>query len=530
MSLPLYTIIPGILVILTIYALTQSNKNLKVVKNPLFFLVCAFSLWFAAEQTWNIYDLILNIDPYPSIADFFYISAPIIMFISLILFLKSLHNKISKKKIIFSSIISIIILIPTLVATYNVSFEDDPIEVFVGLIYPIVDAILLVPAIIIILFLIKEQKNIFWMMMLIGIICFLVADTIFLFLIIDDSYHEDHLVDTLWIVSYVVWAFAMFHYIQITKQQKIQKNEIIGFDNLHESKKPAQIGINLLIVIINITMIIGLASIFSYIDVDNEGVVTLSFILIMIIVVFSSVIIFLNINSNRILQKRTKELEKISFEMIKSEKMLSIGQLASRISHDLRNPLTVIQSSLENFKILYGIDNDKQKHYEKIERSINRMTHQIEDVLDFVREKHPVLKQYSLGKLITESIDSIDIPKNIEIIFPEKDIKIFCDERQFSAVLNNLILNGIQAIDDIGTIKITCTEKDDKNIIVIKDSGHGIPKENLEHVFEPLFTTKMQGTGLGLASVKSIIEAHKGKISLTSTPTTFTIIIPKIAN
>ena len=99
----IYIIIPSLLVILSIYALIQFKKIKEISKKPLLLLTCAFILWFAAEQTWNFYEHVLEIDPYPSLADLFYITAPIVMFFALISYLKSLNYKISKNKIILSS-------------------------------------------------------------------------------------------------------------------------------------------------------------------------------------------------------------------------------------------------------------------------------------------------------------------------------------------------------------------------------------------------------------------------------------------
>jgi len=113
-------------------------------------------------------------------------------------------------------------------------------------------------------------------------------------------------------------------------------------------------------------------------------------------------------------------------------------------------------------------------------------------------------------------------------IVPENDIDITCDQRQLSIVLNNLILNGIQSIENNGVIKISIDEDIDEIIIQVEDSGIGIPTDRLGKIFEPLFTTKQRGTGLGLASVKAIIESHGGIISVTSPPTIFTITLPKI--
>ena len=132
-----------------------------------------------------------------------------------------------------------------------------------------------------------------------------------------------------------------------------------------------------------------------------------------------------------------------------------------------------------------------------------------------------------LSQIIEESTDSLTIPWNVTLILPKNDVEFFADGRLFSRVLNNLILNGIQTIDVKGVVEIMCEENNDAIVIQVKDSGRGIPKENLDKIFEPLFTTKQQGTGLGLASVQSIIESHGGIISVTSPPTVFTITLPK---
>jgi two-component system sensor histidine kinase HydH len=143
-----------------------------------------------------------------------------------------------------------------------------------------------------------------------------------------------------------------------------------------------------------------------------------------------------------------------------------------------------------------------------------------------VQGKETTLQKTKFSEILSESMDSLIIPENVEVILPKNDIEFLADKKLFSIALNNLILNGIQAIDGKGILDVTVEEKDSV-IIQVKDSGKGIPKENLNKIFEPLFTTKMQGTGLGLSSVKSIVESHGGIISVTSPPTIFTITLPK---
>jgi len=223
------------------------------------------------------------------------------------------------------------------------------------------------------------------------------------------------------------------------------------------------------------------------------------------------------------LERRLAVLEK----QLEEEKFTTVGRFASKMAHDLRNPLSIIQLSLENLKLLYGADPIKQKQFDKIDRSIDRITHQVEGVLDFVREIPMTLEKTSLSKVIHESLDSITIPDNIKLILPKNDIDLICDKKQLAVGLNNLILNSIQAIKKNGTITLTNKENNNSIIITIKDSGSGISKDRINDIFEPLFTTKQQGTGLGLASVKSIVKAHAGNISVTSPPTIFTITLPQ---
>ena len=101
------------------------------------------------------------------------------------------------------------------------------------------------------------------------------------------------------------------------------------------------------------------------------------------------------------------------------------------------------------------------------------------------------------------------------------------DEQKIEVVLVNLIFNAIQAVGKNGTIEITLSDTNDETIIEVKDSGPGIEIKPIEKIFDPLTTSKQQGTGLGLASVKNIVTQHEGRISVTNNPTTFIIRIPK---
>jgi signal transduction histidine kinase len=142
--------------------------------------------------------------------------------------------------------------------------------------------------------------------------------------------------------------------------------------------------------------------------------------------------------------------------------------------------------------------------------------------------KNPIKKeQVNIKVLLDNVLDNMQIPANISIDVSECSFNANVDKIKMESVLSNLILNSIQAIEGNGKITVSMEEKDSQHHITIVDSGKGIDSKIINDIFEPLFSTKMEGTGLGLASVKTIIEAHGGTISVTSPPTIFTIILPK---
>jgi signal transduction histidine kinase len=211
---------------------------------------------------------------------------------------------------------------------------------------------------------------------------------------------------------------------------------------------------------------------------------------------------------------------------LKLEKLAAIGELSSRLAHDMRNPLNNINLSIQLLKTKYKDVVDEEK-FDTIENSLDRITHQIKDVMDFVRTREPSLNLWKLNTLLKESIDKIKIPEEIKVILPKEDVLILCDKEQIEILFINMILNSIESIQEKGWIKIEANESPKFTEIQISDSGSGIPEEYIDKIFEPLFTLKDRGTGLGLASCKNIINSHGGKISVHNNPTTFIITIPK---
>jgi two-component system sensor histidine kinase HydH len=258
-----------------------------------------------------------------------------------------------------------------------------------------------------------------------------------------------------------------------------------------------------------------------------------SLILLTLLVVFSSIIVLLNTKLANAVENKSMKIKELSRELVKTERLSAIGELAARLSHDLRNPLSVIKSSVE---ITMLRNNDKfstqdKEVMQRINKAIIRMTNQIDDVLNYVKQTPIEKNKVTLSTCIKNVIGWISIPTRIEITVKENDVIIFADEGKLEIVFSNIIRNAIEAIgDNSGSIEIKIQDIGEQVIIEIIDSGEGIKEDNMNMIFEPLYTTKQIGTGLGLVSCKNIIEQHDGKITVKNNPTTFTITLPKKSN
>lgn len=228
--------------------------------------------------------------------------------------------------------------------------------------------------------------------------------------------------------------------------------------------------------------------------------------------------------------KLEQELREKTKRLIQAERLSAIGELSARLAHDLRNPLTVIKGVVEIAKTrknLNGISfSDKQ--IDMMERAIMRMSNQIDDVLEFVKIQSLRTTRNSLLETIGLSLAKVKKTDEIKIEIPNKDIEFVYDADKIEVVFDNLIINAFEAINGKGKITIRINDLENEVVIEVEDSGVGVPDELIPNIFEPLFTTKKRGTGLGLASCKSIVEQHGGSISVKNKPSVFTIKLPKM--
>ena len=217
-------------------------------------------------------------------------------------------------------------------------------------------------------------------------------------------------------------------------------------------------------------------------------------------------------------------------DLIKKEKMSAVGELTARISHDLRNPLSIITLTIESLELRINkkMDPKLEEQLPILRDAVARVNHQISQVMGFVKTIPLDIELVSIAKILDDSIKNIHLPKNIIVTLPENDFSLMADSIQLSVAFSNILSNSVDAIGEgEGSIIIRTINGKNNLVLEFEDSGDGISEEHMQKIFDPLFTTKHHGTGLGLSSVRAIIECHGGTISVKSPPTVFTVALPQ---
>jgi signal transduction histidine kinase len=219
-------------------------------------------------------------------------------------------------------------------------------------------------------------------------------------------------------------------------------------------------------------------------------------------------------------RKRTEEaaLKAAEERFLKAERLAAIGQLAGMVGHDLRNPLTSIKNAtyILRKKQANFIGDSGNEMLSVIDRSVDHANTIVCDLLDYSRELHLELEEYSPKSLVNYVILSISIPNNIKISEKTETTNMWLDVNKMQRVFTNLIKNAIDAMPNGGSLEVTSCQKGEIVEFTFADTGSGMSEDVIAKIFTPLFTTKAQGMGFGLAICKRIIEAHGGKIAVES--------------
>ena len=238
------------------------------------------------------------------------------------------------------------------------------------------------------------------------------------------------------------------------------------------------------------------------------------------------------------LEERTRDLKDAQEQLVRSEKLTALGKLAGTLGHEIKAPLSVIKHSFEFLKIRLDRDADVKigKHLNIVHAKLDTIDKNIDDVLDFARTKKLQSIDIDPEKLVEDTLKDIPVPANIKIV---RDLgsrlpRITVDETQIQQAFHNIISNAMDAMDAIdamdamdamdegGTLTVSTNKQINDNAgrefvtISFRDTGEGISPDHLGKIFEPLFSTKVKGTGLGLVACENVIHAHGGSIEVSS--------------
>ena len=243
------------------------------------------------------------------------------------------------------------------------------------------------------------------------------------------------------------------------------------------------------------------------------------------------------------LQSYSEHLEELveerTSQLKDAERMAGIGETAAMIGHDLRNPLQGLQYVVDLQKMRTERISPEERGvqdwenvavlFDRISEQVFYMDKIVGDLQDYARPITPEHEALSVGQLISDVLESIPHADGVRIVTNIPDLRVMADPHLMRRVFGNLILNAIQAMPDGGTLTVSASAEDGSVAIRVHDTGGGVSDELKGKLFKPLFTGKAKGTGLGLAVVKRIIDAHGGTISFESVKgmgTTFTVTLP----
>ncbi|HEX5251254.1 MAG TPA: ATP-binding protein [Gaiellales bacterium] len=227
------------------------------------------------------------------------------------------------------------------------------------------------------------------------------------------------------------------------------------------------------------------------------------------------------------------ELSETQARLVFQERLAAIGQVAAAVGHELRNPLGVLTNSLYLIRTaLPSGDTERiERHLATADREIGAAVVIVEGLLDFARQSEPELEEFDLDDLVDEALTVAAPPAGIDVARRTLDDVggVRGDRQQLRQVLLNLLTNAYAAIDGEGVIMIDAVADGKRVEIRVSDTGVGMDEDTVNHIFDPFYTRKAKGIGLGLAVTRRIVEAHGGTIAVRSAPgegTTFAVKLP----
>jgi signal transduction histidine kinase len=271
----------------------------------------------------------------------------------------------------------------------------------------------------------------------------------------------------------------------------------------------------------NTEYVLGVFEIIQDLTEEYKSLVQIQYLVFGLSIVIMGMIfialLFIVRKAERIIDERAKEQRELEAQLHQAERLAALGEMVAGVSHEIRNPLGIIRSTAELLGSMPDSHESKAKLTGLIIEESSRLNNIVTEFLDFARPQEPNLQDCFLNEILR---------KNILFLQPELDkkgillhdnlgqrsLKLRADPQLLYRSFLNIFINAVQSMKNGGAITVTVEEEDDCYLVAIADNGSGISEENLSKIFNPFFSTKERGSGLGLSIVRKIIEGHRGEI------------------
>ena len=225
--------------------------------------------------------------------------------------------------------------------------------------------------------------------------------------------------------------------------------------------------------------------------------------------------------AEKMIEERVRTQRELETQLNQAERLAALGEMVAAVSHEIKNPLGIIRSTSELLGGMPGADDAQKRLSQVITEESTRLNRIVTEFLDFARPQVPNFERCDLKEILEKNLlflgpelekRKIEVHHNLD----GKSLLLMADHGLLYRAFLNVLINASQAIQELGSIDVTVREMPGHYLVDIEDSGLGISLENLKRIFNPFFTTKEKGSGLGLSIVRKIIEAHHGSIRIES--------------
>lgn len=220
-----------------------------------------------------------------------------------------------------------------------------------------------------------------------------------------------------------------------------------------------------------------------------------------------------------LVRDRTAELHDAQAELLQKEKLATLGQVSGGIAHEIRNPLNAVKTSIYYLVHARNPTEEKTKeHLDRIDRQVTMIDNVVTALSDVAKLPDPIRTPIDIEQFVRQTVRSTTLSSDIDIDWEVDDAlpKVLADANQLPIVFKNLIRNARDAMPNGGRLTFRLAANQSQVAVTVVDTGTGMPSSVLERVFEPLYSTKARGMGLGLAITKAILEKNKGSLQVQS--------------